>query len=144
MIYGTKRIGKELLDFELVNKFRYMYLNLRKNNSLKMVLNLLINTLFLMNSLRLQFDGLFALYINLINSKPDQVKKIDGLKEFIETKCGPLAVISNLIIFMLNNYILDDEVVSILENPYDHVIDKNSIKDHLKLKKNIQGTFKNQ
>ena len=134
MIYGTRLIGKELLDIKLVKEFKDMYLHLRKSSSHENGTDLIHKYFLLNDNLSLQFDGLVALFINLINAKPSHVENIEGFVEFIEKKCTPLAVISNLIIFMLNNYILNDDVISILETPYDHVLDKNSVKDELKLK----------
>jgi hypothetical protein len=134
MIYGTRLIGKELLDTELVQEFRDMYQKLRKSNNPEKGIDLIQKYFMFNNSLSLQFDGFISLFINLMNEKPTEVNQIDGLKEFVEDKCTRLALASNLIIFMLNNYLLDEVVVSILETPYDNFFDKNSIKDESKLK----------
>lgn len=150
MIYGAKLIGKELLNVDLVKEFRYMYQNLRKipnltndniHDHMHYDINItsekdvdLVQQYFRYNdSLSLQFDGFLALYANLKNEKPSEVNQIEGFKEFV-IECTRLATISNLIIFMLNTYVLDDEVISILETPYDNIFDKNSIKDESKLK----------
>lgn len=133
MIYGARCIGKELLNTDLVNEFREMYQKIKVPP--KTELDLIQEFFYLSDKLSLQFDGYICLFINLINEKPLEVNQIDGFKEFIEEKCAPLSLISNLIIFPLNNCIIEDEVFNIIEMPYDHVLNNNIIKDESALKK---------
>ena len=142
MIYGTRLIGKELLKTELVKKFREKYQKLRKPSPPENGVTLLQKYFLLSDSLSLQFDSYVVLFVNLMNEKPSQVSQIEGFKEFVIEKCGPLAVMSNLIIFMLNNYLLEDEIISILETPYDKVFPKNLIKDESKLKNVFKSLLK--
>lgn len=138
MIYGAKSIGNELLKIELVNEFREQY---QKLNAPKKDLNTIQKFFMLNNSLSLQFDGFICLFANLRNESPEEVKNT-AFEEFINTKCAPLAIISNLIVFYLNNHIIGGEVFNIIETPYDNIFNKNAVKNKAKFKKTFEIALK--
>ncbi len=140
MISTMEEIGKSFLMQNDVIEFKKEFDNL---NSLADINNMFFNEFFrsVMNDGN-QFESFIAAIVFFKDFPQDAIL----LLNMITTYCIPLALKINFILWVLNNYNCDGEIVKIIDLPYEDIFEKFDQKCHMddnELKK-VFGKFFSQ